>query len=51
MFDLRPYNRRHAMEGYDPFREMQNFEKEFSKHSTFKSNFVQSLLNSIKYDF
>ena len=27
------------------------FEKEFSKHSTFKSNFVQSLLNSIKYDF
>ena len=23
-------------------------EKEFSKHSTFKSNFVQSLLNSIK---
>ena len=26
-------------------------EKEFSKHSTFKSNFVQSLLNSIKYDF
>ena len=29
MFDLRPYNRRHAMEGYDPFREMQNFEEEF----------------------
>ena len=29
MFDMRPNPRRHAMEKYDPFRDMQNFEKEF----------------------
>ena len=48
MFDMRPYNRKDAMEGYDLSRDIRNFEKDFFSFPFL--SFEKGMLSEFKTD-